>query len=68
MQVIRGFSTNVSRSSWLHWLNSVGNVELRGEVSLRGRGRGQATCTSGEPALQGPSARAAVGLTRCCLP
>lgn len=39
MQVIRGFSTNVSRSAWLHWLNILGNVELWGEVSLRGRGQ-----------------------------
>lgn len=39
-QPVREFSTNLSRSTWLHWLNLLGNGELRGRACHQGAGGG----------------------------
>lgn len=59
-QAVRGFSTNISRSARLHWLNILGNWALgvQGGASVRGWGGTQDT----------PPPQAAPGLTRCWPP
>lgn len=49
-QAVRGLSRNLSRSAWLHWLNLLGNTELRGRVCHQaGGGGGQDTPPGGGP-------------------
>lgn len=51
-QAVWGFSTNVSRSARLQWLNFLGKLELRGGESLSSEGGGSRPCP-GTPLLGG---------------
>lgn len=57
-QAVRGFSTNVSRSARLQWLNFLGKLELRGGESLSSEGWG-----GGQPPVpwDTPAGREALG-------